>query len=184
MNPAEIASAFSRNRLNGEPIPSDLAKLLNHRDAWMELTEFELNWDEDWAPWLDTSYLNEADRANPDIMANVRAIADVCKLIAFVASNDESEYLGYWRGPDSCAIANSPLVILDNEGQFSSAGPTFAEACLSRLTDEDRFQETREWLGSIGIKVAAETLDDLLSGFVDSGADRLHRELYRRYKPG
>ena len=61
--------AFSRYRLGGEPTPADVAILLAHPDELFEHTGIELNWKKGWAPWLDTSYLSEAERANPDIAA-------------------------------------------------------------------------------------------------------------------
>src|SRR5262249_34763111 len=113
-----VSKAFSANRLGGEPIPGDLRILLAHAEELAERTGIELNAEEGWAPWLDTSYLNDDDRANPDTMANVRAIADVCGFIAFVGGTEDGESFGYWRGPDRKPVAGAPIVVLDTEGQF------------------------------------------------------------------
>jgi hypothetical protein len=131
MNLDMILSQFSNYRLNGEPVPDDVRALLRFHDELAARTSIELNWVPHWAPWLDTSYLSETERANPDIAANVRAIADVCGLIAFVAADDEEQHFGYWRGPNHRKVADSPVVFLDNEGQFDlCAGKTLAEAIL------------------------------------------------------
>lgn len=55
MSSTEILADFSRNRLDGEPVPEDLKILLPHRDELAERTGFRLEWAEEWAPWLDTS---------------------------------------------------------------------------------------------------------------------------------
>jgi hypothetical protein len=174
--------ALSKRRLGGEPVPKDLAFLLAHADALAKRTGIELNWEKEWAPWSDTSYLSAADRANPDIMANVRAIADVCELIAFVAAHEDGEYYGYWRGPGKRPVAESPVVRLDNEGQFNlCAGSTFAEALLEQTFDEEQFGELRDWLRSLGVTVGAETQDDLASPKGKPSPDKMHKDLYYRY---
>jgi hypothetical protein len=160
-----ILEAFSQNRLCGELIPVDLQLLLDHVDEFAARTGVELNEQEGWAPWLDTSYLSEENKANPDIMANVRLMADVCSMIAFIAAQEDGEYYGYWQGPDQKPIATAPIILLDNEGQFRfCCGTSFVEGILSRLTyDEDQFRELRNWFCAIGITVQSETLADLQS---------------------
>jgi hypothetical protein len=74
-----IVSQFSSNRLGGESVPDDVKKLLEHHDQFVKRTGIELNWKKGWAPWADTSYLSPDDLANPDIAANVKAIAEVCE---------------------------------------------------------------------------------------------------------
>jgi hypothetical protein len=183
MKENQIESQFSANRLGGEPIPKDIRILLAHADDLIEQTGIALNWEAGWAPWLDTSYLSEAERANPDIAANVRAIAEVCGLIAFVAANEDDEYFGYWRGPNQRMIADSPLVYLDNEGQFNlCGGSTFAEAVLGQTYDEEQFTELRDWLRSIGIAIRHETSKDLVYPEASPSPDELHKELYYRYR--
>ncbi len=132
---------------------------------------------------VDTSYLSAADRANPDIMANVRAIAAVCELIAFVAADQEDEYYGYWRGPGKRAVADSPIVKLDNEGQFSlCAGTTLAEALLGQTYGEEQFTDLRDWFRSIGIATAAESPEDIEYRKDESSPEAIHKDLYYRYR--
>jgi hypothetical protein len=175
--------AFSAHRLDGEPVPEDVRILLAHADELAERTGIELNSNKDWAPWSDTSYLSAADRANPDIMANVRAIAEVCGLIAFVAASEDDEYIGYWRGPGGRRVTDSPPVLLDNEGQFSfCSGSTLAEALLGQTYGAENFGEFQDWLRSIGIAIRAETPEDLAYPDGEASPDELHTELYYRYR--
>lgn len=179
---ARIVSQFSQNRLNGEPVPDDVKALLANRDEFLERTGVELNWKKGWAPWLDTSYLSAAERANPDIAANVQAIEEVCGLIAFIGADEESNYFGYWRGPKKRPVARCPLVRLDNEGQFGLlAGSTFAEAVLVDQTyDAEQFTELRDWLRSLGITIRWETPDDATYPKEKDGPDDLHKKRYYR----
>jgi hypothetical protein len=178
-----IVSQFSQNRLNGEPVPDDVKTLLANRDEFQERTQVELNWKKGWAPWLDTSYLSAEERANPDIAANVQAIADVCGLIAFIAADEEDTYFGYWRGAKNGPIAEAPLVRLDNEGQFELlAGSTFAEAILVAQTyDAEQFAELRDWFRSIDIPIGWESLKDAKYPKVKDPPDDMHKELYYRF---
>ena len=171
---------WSAARFDGEPAPSDLQLLLQHKD---ELAEHDITVDDDpaWAPWNDTSYLSEKDRQDPDIMANVAAIGVVMAHIVFVAELPDSTYLGYWRGRSKRAIAASPIVVYDSEGQFSLIpGASIAEAILATAYDEDNFMELKTLLESMGIAIAASSIDDLAMPDVDDDPGALHRELYSR----
>jgi hypothetical protein len=183
MSESRIVSDFSTHRLDGEPVPDDVKILLAHRDEFAERTGIELNETSGWAPWLDTSYLSDADRANPDIAANVRAIAEVIGLIAFIAAYEDGQYFGYWRGPDRRAVAASPLVYLDNEGQFSfCGGSNFAEAVLGEVCgEEEEFAEMRDWMRSLGVTIRADTIEDLKYPDESVSPEELLRDLYYRY---
>lgn len=177
-----IMNKFCTLRLKGQPAPNDLAVLLNHADELGERTGVVLCDSENWAPWADTSYLSEAELKQPEIAANVRAIDEVCAKIAFVAELEDSEYLGYWLGPDDRAVADSPLVILDNEGQFQlCSGSTFAEAILERTYDQASFDELRDWFKSLGIASSALSIDDLVEHKEDPSPAKMHIALYERY---
>ncbi len=178
----DILSEFSRNRLDGEPVPDDVKILLAHRDELAEETGVELNWEKQWAPWLDTSYLSETERADPNIAANIRAIEEVCGLIAFIAAEEDGQYFGYWRGPSKRKVADSPPVFLDNEGQFSlCVGETFAEAVLESVYGEERLAELRDWFRAIGVTIAPDVADEPSRPDEEVSPDQLHSELYRRF---
>lgn len=179
----EIEEAFSRNRLAGEPIPGDVKILLGHPDELAERTGLRLNWHADWAPWLDTSYLAPEDRRNREIMANVRAIADVCGMIAFIAEAEDGECYGYWRGPQGAPISGAPLVRLDTEGQFEVCGATLADAILTSMPD-DRLAWLRDWLRSIGIPVGADGPESIGYPGPDPHPMAVLQTSYRRHLGG
>lgn len=123
---------ISSHRLGNEACPEDLAFLLKHCRDWLESELFvRFPEDEDWAPWEDTSYLNEDDWADPEIAANVKAISDTCKHIAFVAELPDGEYLGYWRGEAKRPIAESPLVKYSNDAASASGARVCCRHCIS-----------------------------------------------------
>lgn len=183
MSVARVLSQFSQNRLNGEPAPDDVKTLLRNHDEFAERTGVELNWKKKWSPWLDTSYLSAAELANPDIAANVKAIAEVCELIAFFGAEEDGNYFGYWRGPKNRSIAKSPLVKFDNEGQFYlMSGSRFAEAILvDRTYDAEQFVDLRDWLGSLGTTIKWKTLDDATYPKEKDEPGALHTRLYYRH---
>jgi hypothetical protein len=173
-------SRFSINRLGGEPIPDDLRRLLERADELKRRFGIELNDEVGWAPWLDTSYLRPEERVQPDIVANLRASGEVCDLIAFVAAVEDDEYFGYWRGPSRRAVADSPLVLFDNEGQFTVVAETLGEAILSSQYDED-FIEMRDWMRSLGIIIDVEGPEDITVPVEPDDPNGMRDRLYYQY---
>lgn len=169
---------FSKNRLDNEPIPDDLAKLLKHSDAFLETTGIRLLSDANEEPWNDTSYLSAQELENPDIASNIRAMAETNALIAFFAVSEDDEFYGFWRGPKNRSIADSPLVWLDNEGQYASLdAPTFAAGIAEHLSWSD---DLKALLEEIGLEVSEESADfSWPDGLVTPGAFR--DALYKRY---
>jgi hypothetical protein len=183
MNSTEILSRFSRNRLDGEPVPDDLKILLAHRDDLAERTGIRLEWAEGWAPWLDTSSLSEEELGRVDIRANLRATEEVCRLIAFVAQDDDEHYFGYWRGPTHRPVANSPLVFFGDEGQFHLCiASSFAETILEREYGREGFKKLRAWFRSLGISIGWETPSQLTYPHEKPSPKELHKELFHRYR--
>ncbi|MBC7817164.1 MAG: hypothetical protein IAG10_09780 [Planctomycetaceae bacterium] len=185
MDTDTILREFSANRLGGEPVPDDLRRLLTYRDELAERTGIELNWDKDWAPWLDHSYLRPEERADAGIAANIRAMADVSAIIAFVAQEEDGQYFGLWRGLEKLPIAKCPLIFLDNEGQFNPCvSSNFAECVLEHTWGEQRFNELRDWFRSLGITIPFDDEKTLLAREWPKRsheAKNLHWELQERY---
>jgi hypothetical protein len=167
--PITTKELFQRDILKGQAAPQDLQALL---DVALEAGEGEadplrealnhalLRPGRDY-PLLSGSYLNDADRKNPDIMANVAAIDDVLAMITFVAESEDGDMVGYWHGPERTPIAAAPIVQYDTEGQFSlMQGRTLSEAMLGRYTygDDERFADGRAWLAGCGIATEAAKL--------------------------
>jgi hypothetical protein len=183
MSSTEILAQFSRNRLDGEPVPDDLLILLPHRDELAERTGIRLEWAEGWAPWLDTSDLSETDHSNPDIRANIRAIHDVCRYVAFVAADQDQQYLGYWRGPGRRQVAKSPLVFFDNDGEFHLCiASTFAEAVLEKAYGLEGFDELRAWFESLGISIGWDSPSQLTYPHEKLPPKELRRRFFESYR--
>lgn len=179
MTDQDFAAALSKYRLRGDPLPEDLALLVAHRTELAELRWVDFNVTPDWAPWADTSYLNEKDWANPAIRANVKACADVCKLIDFVVEGEDSMYFGYWRGPDMLPLADAPIVSLDSEGQFELCGTSNLAGAL--LLSFGSFEDDRPWFAGIGIKSLPTEEYDFHRPAIEPSPDGLHASLYREY---
>ena len=133
---------------------SDLQRL---REASEDLADFideiELEFvdNPNWEEPSDASYLTVDDKANPDIMSNVEAIAATNKLIAWFG-RDQEGFVGLWQGPDNRPLSNCPVVRLDTEGQYELIAATVADYIAVSI-DEDDFEDVREALIGAGFKV-------------------------------
>lgn len=134
--------------------------------------ELELVDDPRWGEPSDTSYLNERDRANPDIMSNVDAMNATNALIDWFGRDMEG-FVGLWRGPSNTPREQAPIVRLDSEGQYSLVATNIGDY-LAISTDEDDFDDNRAALIAAGFTVAASR-DDIwgsLDHFVSPNAYR------------
>jgi hypothetical protein len=141
--------------------------------------ELQLVDDPSWNEPSDTSYLSDADRQNPDIVANVEAMAETNKLIAWFGRDAEG-YLGLWRGPNNRSLTEAPVVRLDSEGQYSIVAATVPEY-LAIAMPEDEFADTRDALTKAGFKVGFNP--DAIWGALDAFDDdpnAYRNELYER----
>ena len=132
-----------------------------------------------WDEPSDTSYLSDADRNNPDIAANVDAMTETNKLIAWFGRDAEG-YLGLWRGPNNRSLTEAPVVRLDTEGQYSIVAATVPEY-LAIAMPEDEFADTRDTLTKAGFKVGFNP--DAIWGALDAFDDdpnAYRNELYER----
>ncbi|MEO8700123.1 MAG: hypothetical protein ABI867_08770 [Kofleriaceae bacterium] len=146
----------------------DVVRLRASLDALAGLmTELELTLVDDpaWSEPSDTSYLNEKDRTNPDLVANVEAMTATHALISWFGRYREG-FVGLWRGPNATALDQAPIVRLDSEGQYELVATTVGDF-LAIAADQDRFAEHRRSLVDAGFTVAAsrkliwQTLDTL-----------------------
>jgi hypothetical protein len=134
---------------------------------------------------LDGSYLNDDDRADPDIMSNISATDEVFKYITFVAQNDNGDLIGYWHGPEGISITLAPIVKYDTEGQFELLqGKSLTEAMLGDYVfdNDDEFTELRDWFSRCGIEIAASCWDNLDTPDPATKPDELHDTLYNKYR--
>jgi hypothetical protein len=119
----------------------------------VEALELELVDDPSWPLPSDTSHLSQQDRANPDIMANVEAMAATNRLIAWFGRDVEG-YLGLWRGPQELPLERAAVVQLDSEGQYSVVAATIPDY-LAVAWSEEAFDRASQALNKVGFTVAA-----------------------------
>ncbi len=113
---------------------------------------------------LDHSYLNESERADPNMMMNIEAINDVFHLATLVVELEDDHILGYWHGSENTPIAEAPIMKFDNEGQFSVCqGNNLTEAIIAETMSyqEDKFPEFKTWFAKYQIDIAADSITDL-----------------------
>jgi hypothetical protein len=186
----EIAR-FERDVLKGRRAPDDLRVLLKlqleripndeHYSDPLEELGCRILMPGEKHSLLSHDYLNDEDRANPDIMSNVAAIDAVIALCTFVVVTDDSDVIGYWHGSQAAAIDEAPIVKFDTEGQFSLLpGRHLTEALVGDhvFDDDAAFAEFHEGFGAHGIAFQAGCWDDLSQDEPASSPDELHRRLY------
>jgi hypothetical protein len=152
----------------------DLSRLrasLEDLEDVVDSLELELVDDPDWAEPSDTSYLTKADLANPDIVANISAMAVTNKLISWFGKDAEG-YVGLWRGPQNRALDKAPVVRLDSEGQYELVAATIPEY-IAISVPEDELELTREALVEAGFQVGKtrEEIWNKLEPFTDDPND-------------
>jgi hypothetical protein len=113
-------------------------------------TELKFVDDPEWRKPSDISYLNERDRANPHIMANVEAMERTNAMISWFG-RDREGFLGLWRGPAGTAIERSPVVRFDTEWMYEICARTVADYIA--LENRDSFEEARDLLREAGLSV-------------------------------
>jgi len=168
----ERLAEFSRERLDGRPVPDDLRTMLVAQ--WEDRTDFrhlldlrffdpgELN------PLLDTSYLSEAERADPEMQAINAGAAEMATYVKLVAEGGKG-WIGYWLHPDEPTDGPWPVIELDTEFSYwSMAGSALAEACAadrSRYQDEPdeqtAFSQLSARLTDLGLPLSGQDFDDL-----------------------
>ncbi|MFE4329504.1 hypothetical protein ACFRQM_08600 [Streptomyces sp. NPDC056831] len=117
----ERLAEFSRERLDGRPMPDDLRVLLVAQ--WEGRTDFTRLVDLDFFeagevhPLLDTSYLSEKELADPEIQAVNAAAAEMAKYVKLVAKGGKG-WIGYWLHPDEPTDRAWHLMELDTEFTF------------------------------------------------------------------
>jgi hypothetical protein len=184
---------FVTDVLKGQSAPEDLQKLFmmqaarvanddDYSDPLESIHAYLVTPGEE-LDLLTHSYLNDEDKANPDIMANVMAIDKVFTYITFVAKTDDSDLIGYWHGPENTPIESAPIVKYDTEGQFSLLlGKQLTEALLGEHVsdDDEEFTRLRDWFSTSAINITAASWDDLDYPDVKTKPNELHRSLYNQ----
>ncbi|MFF5932534.1 hypothetical protein [Streptomyces sp. NPDC012508] len=168
----EQLAEFSRERLDGRPIPDDLRVLLVAQ--WEGRTDFTRLLDLDFFeagevhPLLDTSYLSEKELADPEMQAVNAAAAEMATYVKLVAKGGKG-WLGYWLHPDEPADRPWHLTELDTEFTFwSLVGLTLTEgAAAGRASYRDEpderiaFTQLAAELAEIGLPLSTRDYDAL-----------------------
>ena len=178
---------FQETILKGQEIPNDLDQLLNNKCALsiLEKHNFKILDEQSLQEELSHSYLNEEDKKNSDIMANIKAIDAVFKKCTFFAKYDSYFYsllLGYWQENDTIEISNAPLIVYNNEGEFSLLYDyNIIESLLADITmeDEDKYEEFKKKFKNCNIKL--KEIWDLEIKNPNVLPEDLHSKLYEKF---
>ncbi|WP_406095863.1 hypothetical protein [Streptomyces sp. NBC_01013] len=168
----ERLAEFSRERLDGRPVPDDLRVLLVAQ--WEGRTDFTRLLDLDFFeagevhPLLDTSYLSEKERADPEMQAVNAAAAEMATYVKLVAKGGKG-WMGYWLHPDEPADRAWRLIELDTEFSFwSLVGVALTEgAAAERASYRDEPEERVAFthlaaeLARLGLPLSTQDYDAL-----------------------
>jgi hypothetical protein len=183
---------FSQVILKNQPMPDDLQKLWNMQISRAPDADFSIDplaalgvkiiEPDRMACLLDHSYLNETDRANPDMMMNIEAIDEVFNLATFVVELEDDHILGYWHGSENTPIADAPIIKFDSEGQFSVCrGNNLTEAIIAETMSyqEDKFPEFKAWFAKYQIDIATNSIADLPERKVTIHPALMYKNFYK-----
>lgn len=141
---------------------------------------------------LDEVVLNEKERKDPAIIANVKAVDEVLTYITFAVKTDNGDFIGYWQWPKGTSISEARIVSFDTEGQFKLLdGRTITEVLLLYWANPDnegntpkKYQRARknlEELGSGPIPATYQLLYEQPLKRVQMTPEKLHEVLFERY---
>ncbi|MFB7330603.1 hypothetical protein ACFC00_03055 [Streptomyces adustus] len=168
----ERLAEFSRERLDGRPMPDDLRVLLvaqwDGRTDFTRLLDLEFFEAGEVHPLLDTSYLSEKELADPEMQAVNAGAAQMAKYAKLVAKNGNG-WTGYWLHPDEPADRAWHVIELDTEFTFRSlAGRTLTEGSVAEQAsyqDESderiAFTQLAAELAGLGLPLNTQDYDAL-----------------------
>ncbi|ROO86000.1 hypothetical protein EDD29_3557 [Actinocorallia herbida] len=178
---ARRLAEFARVRLGGRPVPEDLRTVLTEtwegRPGLVEQLGVRILEPGTTHVLMDHSYLSAADRANPDLMANVAAMTETAEYLRFVVELAQDFLLGYWFHPAEPADRPAPIVLLDTEGTYEPMpGATLTEAVVSYWAgrDDGTYADYRAELAALGLSLSPRSLADLTEPTL-----ALHPEAYQ-----
>lgn len=189
--------AFIASRMDGQDAPKDLSALLSalSKDAEFEnsgknplnAVGAQLLWADQKYPLLDHNYLNDVDRADPDIMANVKAMQDVSQKLKFVVQCEDTYLIGYWQPDPTTPLEKCALFWLDTEGQYYlTEGKTLSETFAYRALIDgqvDAYQSVLQTFEQLGVK-AAKSDEKSIFEDMDSRERKIEKtpESFRMYR--
>lgn len=182
----ERLKEFSQERLGGRPVPEDVRLLATaqwegrgHPFEQFGITILEPSAQH---PLIDTSYLSEKERVDPDIMANCAASEQMAKYLKAVAQGEDGNFYGYWLHPQQQEDQQPPPVIkVDTELTYwELGGHIFSEACLYDIAfdDDELFVKVAAELARLHISIPVSSREDLAELCADPAPEDMHRRLY------
>ncbi|MCX5417278.1 hypothetical protein [Streptomyces sp. NBC_00059] len=168
----ERLAGFSRERLDGRPVPDDLRVLLvaqwEGRTEFARLLHLEFFEAGEVHPLLDTSYLSEKELADPEMQAVNAGAAEMAQYVKLVAKGGKG-WVGYWLHPDEPADRPWHLIELDTEFTFwAMAGLTLTEgtaaeraSCQDEPDERIAFTQLATELGALGLPLSTQDYDAL-----------------------
>lgn len=159
----DVLDEVSQNCLAGQPVPADLAAL------WAA----QLRDDTD---LLDAYEMTLFEGADDDILDGFRvedgvepaaaaAFERMSQQIRWVADVFDGSLIGYWVGEQNRPVAESPVVIVDPDGQFDLGGRSLSDFLLEQTDpdDPDDFNDVRNALEALGVPVRVRDHDEIWS---------------------
>lgn len=168
----ERLAEFSRERLDGRPIPDDLRVLLvaqwEGRTGFTHLLGLDFFETGEVHPLLDTSYLSEKELADPEMQAVNAGTAEMAKYVKLVAKGGKG-WIGYWLHPDEPTDRAWHLIELDTEFSFwSLVGLTLTEGTAAEQASyqdepDERiaFTQLAAELAELGLPLSTQDYDAL-----------------------
>ncbi|WP_406458422.1 hypothetical protein OG782_36140 [Streptomyces sp. NBC_00876] len=184
----ERLAEFSRERLDGRPIPDDLRVLLvaqwEGRNDFTRLLDLDFFEAGELHPLLDTSYLSEKDLADPEMQALNAAAAEMAKYVKLVAKGGKG-WIGYWLHPGEPADRAWHLIELDTEFSFwTLVGLTLTEGVVAeRSSYQDEpdegiaFTQLAAELAVLGLPLGIQDYDALDDTAYGVDPEKLMEEL-------
>ncbi|MEV7675859.1 hypothetical protein [Streptomyces sp. NPDC088752] len=187
----ERLARFSRERLDGRPVPEDVQTLLvtqwEGRTDFTSLLGLVFLGEGEVHLLLDTSYLNEDELADPEMQAINAAAMEMAQYVKLVAKGGKG-WIGYWLHPGEPADPSWPLIELGTEFTFRRLNDlTLAEGvvaeCASRQEELDThiaFAQLAAELAQMGLLLGAQERDVPREAFMEEliEAEREKRGLH------
>lgn len=152
----ERLAAFSRERLDGLPVPDDLRVLLLAHwegrpdfDHLLGLEHFE---EGELHPFLDTGYLSEQELADPEMQAVNAGTARMVEYVKLVAKGGKG-WVGYWVHPDE--PVRRPIELDTEFTLWQTTGSTLTEALAFEQSAFQDEPDERVAFGQLAAELAA-----------------------------
>ncbi|HLL69663.1 MAG TPA: hypothetical protein VK453_28695 [Micromonosporaceae bacterium] len=158
---AEQVDRFLAGRLRGRPVPADLYRLVQLHLAGVldddttpeDLQGLRLIGPDEIHALADNSYLNDNDRADWGVMANVAGIDALLANTAPItegANGVDGAVIGYWVYPGE---AGDVLIQLDTEGDLSICE---AKTLVGAVVEPESYADVAAWDAVLGQALATE----------------------------